>query len=317
MKKILKGAAAAAGILAAVEAGASAYLYRRTMKRSKTDVERTMKMAGTDWNQYMPLIQERKERLMARPHEDVYKKSGDGLMLHAIYVPQKQDGQEERIAICFHGYTGQAASDFCGISDYYIRNGYSLLLVDQRAHGKSEGEYIGFGCLDRIDACSWIDWVIEHCGREVKIVLHGISMGGATVLMTGGLELPQQVKGIISDCGFTSPKKVFTHVLHSMYHMPAFPIMQITDIVNRKKAGYGLDECNAAREVRKARGPLLLIHGDADTFVPCSMCDEIEQNCQCRVTKLIVKGAAHAESYYKDMEAYENAMTAFLEGVMK
>ena len=317
MKKILKGAAAAAGILAAVEAGASAYLYRRTMKRSKTDVERTMKMAGTDWNQYMPLIQERKERLMARPHEDVYKKSGDGLMLHAIYVPQKQDGQEERIAVCFHGYTGQAASDFCGISDYYIRNGYSLLLVDQRAHGKSEGEYIGFGCLDRIDACSWIDWVIEHCGREVKIVLHGISMGGATVLMTGGLELPQQVKGIISDCGFTSPKKVFTHVLHSMYHMPAFPIMQITDIVNRKKAGYGLDECNAAREVRKARGPLLLIHGDADTFVPCSMCDEIEQNCQCRVTKLIVKGAAHAESYYKDMEAYENAMTEFLEGVMK
>lgn len=317
MKKILKGAAAAAGILAAVEAGASAYLYRRTMKRSKTDVERTMKMAGTDWNQYMPLIQERKERLMACPHEDVYKKSGDGLMLHAIYVPQKQDGQEERIAICFHGYTGQAASDFCGISDYYIRNGYSLLLVDQRAHGKSEGEYIGFGCLDRIDACSWIDWVIEHCGREVKIVLHGISMGGATVLMTGGLELPQQVKGIISDCGFTSPKKVFTHVLHSMYHMPAFPIMQITDIVNRKKAGYGLDECNAAREVRKARGPLLLIHGDADTFVPCSMCDEIEQNCQCRVTKLIVKGAAHAESYYKDMEAYENAMTEFLEGVMK
>lgn len=317
MKKILKGAAAAAGILAAVEAGASAYLYRRTMKRSKTDVERTMKMAGTDWNQYMPLIQERKERLMARPHEDVYKKSGDGLMLHAIYVPQKQNGQEERIAVCFHGYTGQASSDFCGISDYYIRNGYSLLLVDQRAHGKSEGEYIGFGCLDRIDACSWIDWVIEHCGREVKIVLHGISMGGATVLMTGGLELPEQVKGIISDCGFTSPKKVFTHVLHSMYHMPAFPIMQITDIVNRKKAGYGLDECNAAREVRKARGPLLLIHGDADTFVPCSMCDEIEQNCQCRVTKLIVKGAAHAESYYKDMEAYENAMTEFLEGVMK
>ena len=69
--------------------------------------------------------------------------------------------------------------------------------------------------------------------------------------------------------------------------------------------------------MRKARGPLLLIHGDADTFVPCSMCDEIEQNCQCRVTKLIVKGAAHAESYYKDMEAYENAMTEFLEGVMK
>ncbi len=77
-------------------------------------------------------------------------------------------------------------------------------------------------------------------------------MGGATVLMASGLELPKQVKGIISDCGFTSPKEVFTHVLHSMYHLPAFPVIQISDYINRKKAGYGMDECNAAREVRKA-----------------------------------------------------------------
>lgn len=318
MKKILKGTAFFAGALAAAEAGASAYLYRRTMKRSHTDVERTMKMAGTDWNQYMPLIKERKERMLARPHEDVYKKSGDGLMLHAIYLPYMDDGKEsEKTAVCFHGYTGQASKDFCGISDYYIRNGYNLLLVDQRAHGKSEGEYIGFGCLDRIDACSWIDWVIKRCGTQVKIVLHGISMGASTVLMTSGLNLPEQVKGVISDCAFTSPKEVFTHVLHSMYHMPAFPMMQITDFVNRKKAGYGLDECNAAREVQKTKVPVLLIHGDADTFVPCSMCDEIERNCRSETAKLIVKGAAHAESYYKDMEAYENAMDVFLEGVMK
>lgn len=313
MKKILKGTAIAAGALAAVEAGASAYLYRRTMKRSNTDVGRTMKMAGTDWNLHMPLIQERKERMLTYPHEDVYQKSGDGLNLHAVYFPQEQD----RLVICFHGYTGQAMSDFSGLSEYYLTRGYSMLQVDQRAHGKSEGEYIGFGCLDRIDACAWIDWVIRQCGESVKIVLHGISMGASTVLMTSGLSLPPQVKGVISDCAFTSPKEVFTHVLHSMYHMPAFPIMQITDSINQKKAGYGLDECNAAREVRKAKVPILLIHGDADTFVPCSMCDEIEKNCASRTTKLIVKGAAHAESYYKDMEAYEQAMTEFLEGVMK
>ena len=218
---------------------------------------------------------------------------------------------------CFHGYTGQASSDFCGLSTYYLERGYSLLLVDQRAHGQSEGEYIGFGCLDRVDACSWIDWVIKRCGSQVQIVLHGISMGGSTVLMTSGLKLPDQVKGIISDCAFTSPKQVFTHVLHTMYHLPAVPMMQITDFVNRKKAGYGLDECNAAREVRNAKVPILLIHGDADTFVPCRMCEEIERNCASKTTKLIVKGAAHAESYYKDMEAYENAMTEFLEGVME
>lgn len=318
MKKIWKKTAVFAAALAAAEAGGSAYLYRRTMKRSNTDVERTMKMAGTDWNQYMPLLKERRERMMAQPHEDVYKHSCDGLRLHAIYLPNEEKAREKnRLVICFHGYTGQAASDFSGLSDYYLRNGYRILLVDQRAHGQSEGEYIGFGCLDRMDARAWIDWVIARCGEDVQIVLHGISMGASTVLMTGGLRLPGQVKGLISDCAFTSPKEVFTHVLHTMYHMPAFPMMQITDYVNRKKAGYGLDECNAAREVKKVKVPVLLIHGDADTFVPCRMCEEIEQNCACETTKLIVKGAAHAESYYKDMEAYEQAMTAFLEGVMK
>lgn len=317
MGRKLKLTAVAAGTMAAVEAGASAYLYRRTMKRSNTDVARTMKMAGTDWNQYMPLIKERKEYLLAQPHEEVFKKSGDGLKLHAVYFPQKKEGESEKIAVCFHGYTGQAMSDFCGISDYYLKHGYSMLLIDQRAHGQSEGEYIGFGCLDRIDACAWLDWVIERCGSDVQILLHGISMGASTVLMTSGLQLPKQVKGIISDCAFTSPKEVFTHVLHSMYHMPAFPMMQITDYVNRKKAGYGLDECNAAREVSRAQVPILLIHGDADTFVPCSMCDEIEKNCASKTTKLIIKGATHAESYYKDMEAYEAAMTEFIEGVME
>ena len=137
------------------------------------------------------------------------------------------------------------------------------------------------------------------------------------MLMASGLNLPAQVKGIISDCGFTSPKYVFTHVLHTMYHLPAFPMIQIADMVNKKKAGYGLDECNAAREVRKAKVPILLIHGEQDTFVPCSMCEEIYENCAAPKKKLIVKGAAHAESYYKDMEAYEAALDEFIGGVIK
>lgn len=192
-----------------------------------------------------------------------------------------------------------------------------MLLVDERAHGESEGTYIGFGCLDRMDALKWFDWVLETCGKDVRILLHGTSMGGATVLMASGLALPEQIKGIISDCAFTSPKEVFTHVLHTMIHLPAFPIMQISDRINRKRAGYGLDDCNAAREVQKATVPILFIHGSADTFVPCSMCDTIYENCASPKKKLIVEGAAHAESFYKDTEAYENAMTEFLGGIIK
>ena len=314
MKKKLTIAAVFLGLLTVAEAGGSAYFYRRTMKRGNAKKERTIKMAGTDWNQYMPLIQKRKEAMLEQPHEDVFCVSEDGLQLHATYFPY---GDRRKIVICFHGYTSQGMSDYVGLSDYYRRQGFSMLLVDERAHGDSEGEYIGFGCLDRIDALMWIDWVLQQCGEETQILLHGTSMGGATVLMSSGLALPEQVKGIISDCGFTSAKEVFTHVLHSMYHLPAFPMIQIASLVNKKKAGYGLDECNAAKEVQKAEVPILLIHGDADTFVPCSMCEKIYENCASDKKMLIVKGAAHAESYYKDMEVYENALDDFIGGIIK
>lgn len=314
MKRGVKRGAALVGALALAQVAEAAYFYRRTMKRGKAKVERTMKMAGTDWDQYMPMIQERKEYLLAQPHSDVYCRSEDGLKLHAVYYPREKSN---KVVICFHGYTSDGSKDHTAISDYYIKRGYGMLMVDERAHGQSEGTYIGFGCLDRKDALKWIKWVIEECGEAVQILLYGTSMGGATVLMASGLELPPQVKGIISDCAFTSPKYVFTHVLHSMYHLPAFPVIQISDYVNRKKAGYGMDECNAAREVQKATVPILMIHGDADTFVPCSMCDEIYENCSSPKKKLIIEGATHSESYYKDTEAYENALDEFIGEVIK
>lgn len=314
MNAIIIGAAAVVGAAAAATAIECAYFYRRTMKRNKVKTERTMKMAGTDWNLYMPFIEERKQYILAKPHNDVFINSEDGLKLHGTYFPV---GDEKKVVICFHGYTSEGMKDYIALSNYYEKRGFSLLLVDERAHGQSEGEYIGFGCLDRIDALGWIKMIVDKCGEDVQILLHGTSMGGATVLMTSGLQLPRQVKGIVSDCAFTSPKYVFTHVLHSMYHLPAFPVIQVADLINKKRAGYGMDECNAAREVKKAKVPILMIHGDADTFVPCSMCEEIYENCASPKKKLIIKGASHAESYYKDTQAYENALNEFIGGVIQ
>lgn len=301
------------GAFAAAEAGVSAYFYRRTMKRNNVKTERTMKMSGTDWNQYIPKLQTRKEYLLAQPREEVWRTSEDGLRLHAAWIP---NNGAKKAVICFHGYSSQCMSDFVGLSDYYLKHGYAMLLVDARSHGQSEGTYIGFGCKERYDAKLWMDFVIETCGPDVQILLHGISMGGATVLMTGALGLPSQVKGIIADCAFTSPKYVFSHVLRSMYHIPAFPMIQIADFVNKRKAGYGLDECNAAREAGKIPVPVLLIHGDKDTFVPCSMCHEIYENCVPGTKKVIIPGAAHAESYFKETKAYEHALDEFIGGVI-
>lgn len=311
-RKMLRIVTVVLGVVAAAELGIAAYFYRRTMIRGNAKTDRTIKMAGTDWNQHMPFIQARKEAMLSEKHSDEWLMSADGLRLHATWFPQ---GECKKIAICFHGYTSQGMKDYLGLSGYYLKNGYSMLLVDERAHGESEGKYIGFGCLDRIDALKWINWVLRKCGEDVEILLHGTSMGGATVLMMSSLELPAQVKGIVSDCAFTSPKEVFSHVLKNMYHLPAFPVMNISNFLNKRFAGYGLDECNAAREVKKAKVPILFIHGSRDTFVPYSMCETMYENCASSKKKLIIEGAAHAECYYKDTDAYENALTEFIGGL--
>lgn len=275
------------GGIAAAEAGGSAYFYRRTMMRYNAKKERTMKMSGVDWESYYSFMKPHGEWMRAQTHEDVWIKSDDGLRLHATYFPGIDGGNPDKAVICFHGYTSEAMSDYSSISNYYLKKGYSMLLVDARAHGQSEGKFIGFGCKDRYDALKWIDWMIKKAGNGIRIVLMGNSMGGATVLMASGLNLP------------------------------AFPMIQIADFVNRKMAGYGLDECNAAKEVQKAKLPILFIHGDKDTFVPCSMCDELYASCASQKTKLIVKGAGHCESYYKNTKAFEDALDKFLEGVMR
>ena len=331
----LRNIVTAAGLLAAAGIGETVYFYNRTMKRGNASTERTTKMSGTDWEKYFPLMEERKTFVMAQTHREVSLTSLDGLRLHATYFPairkdetdsaknvggtddgKRPDSGCGKLVICFHGYTGEGLSNHVAIADYFLKRGFAMLLPDARAHCQSEGKYIGFGCLDRQDALSWIRWAVQECGEDIRILLHGTSMGGATVLMASGLELPGNVKGIVSDCGFTSPKEVFTHVLNHRYHLPAFPAIQGADLINRKLAGYGMDECNARREVRKAKVPILFIHGSADTFVPCSMCHEIYDNCRSPKRKLIIEGAAHAESYYKDMETYEKALTEFTEEIM-
>jgi len=314
---ILKKTAWTAGLLFAGEAAVTVYFYNRTMKRNRAKTERTMDMSGTDWSKYIPLMRQRREEMMKYPHEEAAVESFDHLKLKATYFPPAENGGRKRLVICFHGYTGEGISNFQGLSHYYLPRGFGMLIPDARAHGASEGEYVGFGCLDRKDALKWIDWALEKAGPDTDILLHGVSMGGSTALMAAGMELPPQVKGIISDCAFTSAWEVFSHVLKTMYHIPPALILPAADKLNKRLAGYGMDECNARREVAKAKVPILFIHGSKDTFVPFEMCGELYENCASEKRKLVIEGAAHAESYYMDMEAYEAAMTEFIDFALK
>lgn len=313
-QKLLVGAAALGAAGAAGEYALSRYFLRRTLIRGNAKRDRTQKMAGTDWDSHLPLIRASKEWLREKLHKDVYITSEDGLKLHATYFPCEGS---KRAALCFHGYTSEGLNDYSTIARFYLERGFHLLIVDERAHGASEGKYIGFGCLDRRDALKWLDCLLGLTGDDCQVMLHGISMGAATVLMTTGFTLPEQVKAAVSDCAFTSAKEVFTSVLKTAYHLPAFPLMQISDWMAKREAGYGLDECNARDEVRRSRIPILFIHGDADTFVPCSMARELYEACVSPKELLIIPGAGHAEAYYKDPEAYENAVRGMIERYFK
>ncbi|SET31615.1 alpha/beta hydrolase [Enterocloster lavalensis] len=304
--KWIAGAAAAG---TAAEYGFAGCFFHRTMVRTNAVRQRTRDMSGTDWGRYISEIQERKEWVKRQPHKDVFIESEDHLLLHATYFP---GSCSDRAVICFHSYASEGLTDFSSLARFYLEMGYRLLVVDERAHGRSEGIYFGFGCLDRRDAVLWIREMIRRMGRDCRLVLHGISMGGATALMTAGLDLPPQVKAVISDCAFTSAWEVFSSVLHKQYHMPAFPVIQIADRMTRKSAGYGLDECNAREEVKMAGVPVLFIHGEADAFAPCSMAYELYAACRSPKELLVIPGAGHAEAYYKDAERYERAVRAFL-----
>lgn len=310
--RLIIGAGSLCAVAAAGEYALANYFFHRTMVRSNAKRERTQDMAGTDWNAYIPDIRAAKEWLSKKPQEDVYITSTDGLKLHATYFPCEGS---KRAVVCFHGYTSEGLNDFSSIAKFYMEHQYNLLIVDERSHGKSEGTYIGFGCLDRHDAKKWMEYAVDRIGEDCELILHGISMGAATVLMSTGLKLPTQVKGAISDCAFTSAWDVFSSVLKTMYHLPPFPLMNIADKMNRQKAGYGLDECNAKREVAKAQIPILFIHGDADTFVPCSMVYELYEACKAQKQLLIIEGASHAEAYYKDTVKYEDAVRKFVDNV--
>ena len=191
---------------------------------------------------------------------------------------------------------------------YYIKFyhdlGFHILLPDNRAHGESEGTYIGFGWLDRLDCIQWIHQVKDYFHKDLQIVLHGISMGSATVLMASGEELPDDVKCIISDCGFTSVLDEFKHELHQR-HIPASLVLPTATLLSKKRVGYSFKEASTIEQVKKSKTPTLFIHGDRDNFVPTYMVYDLYNACSADKDLLIVEGAGHAPVSYTHLDVYK------------
>ena len=253
------------------------------------------------------------DELTALPYEEVFITSFDGLRLFGKYYHVK-DGAP--LQIMFHGYRGSAERDFCGGSKLARERDYNALIIDERAHGKSGGHTICFGVKERYDVLSWVNYAVERFGKDTEILLYGVSMGSATVLMASGLDLPENVKGIIADCPFSSPKDIIMKVTRELHLPPKlmFPFIYLGGLIfGRVK----ISSCTAADEVRKAKIPMLIFHGEDDRFVPHEMSGEIYKANPELVTRLTFPGAGHGLSFIEDFPRYKKAVEDFWDKALK
>lgn len=252
---------------------------------------------------------QKEEWLAGTTAEEVSVTSEDGLALKGDLFAGKEDSHRWLLAV--HGYTGQR-SDMQNIASFYGVQGYHVLTPDMRSHGESEGTYIGMGWLDRLDVLLWIDFITAR-DPQAEIILHGVSMGGATVMMVSSEELPENVKGIVEDCGYTSVWDIFADELAYLFHLPAFPVLDAANLMSNIRAGYDFKKASAVKQVAKSRVPMVFIHGSEDNFVHTEMVYEVYEACQTPKELLVVEGAGHGQAYQMDPELYFTTVFDFLE----
>lgn len=312
MREILVGILLFAVLLVACSVFVSEYLFKIIIYRQKKSSSQKDIDAVASWYRHYPIAKEGRRWLESMPYINVYIKSFDGLRLYGALLENYSD----KIVICVHGFTGSGKKDFASLAQAYYKNGYNVLLVDNRAHGQSEGKYVGFGVLDRFDLRNWVKYVINRFGSNVQVFLHGISMGAATVLMASSI-MPKNVRGIIADCGFTSVYEIFEYVLKRDYHLPKFPIIYLTNIMSKIRAGYGYKDVNTTAEIARSDIPILFIHGENDEFVPLWMTMKNYSHCKAYKELFIVRESEHAESHYIDKKGYERRILTFIEKISK
>lgn len=300
---------AAAGVLTLAAAYAAVRIGGVVPPRCDEDV---FSMPDTEqYNVFRAQSEKMIRDTLSIPYEDVFITSFDGLRLHAKFYAASE--RKAPVQIMFHGYKSSAERDFCGGLREGIDGGFNVLLVDQRAHGESEGKYLTFGVNERFDCLSWASYAAERFGNDVKIYLYGISMGASTVLMASALPLPKSVSGIVADCGYTSPKAIICSVLRD-HHVPAAPVYAVAKLGARLFCGFDLDSASAPDALRRSHIPVLFIHGDDDRFVPCRMSREnFEASAAEHKKLLIVHNAGHGLSYMLDRPAYLSSLHSFLE----
>ena len=246
-------------------------------------------------------------------HKTVSIKSGDGLTLVGDYYPNEEN---KGTMILFHGYRSVAKRDYACVLKIYYENGFNILLVDQRSHGRSEGKIITFGIKERYDVLSWVDYINTEFNSP-QIFLVGLSMGATTVLLSAGLELPDNICGIIADCGFNSPAEIISSVAKRDYHIKGKIIIPLMNILCKIFGKFSLYEASTEQALKNNKIPVLFIHGRNDGFVPCYMSESAYSSAICEKDIIIVDGADHGMSFLVDTPSVLKKYNEFISKYLK
>ncbi len=267
------------------------------------------KIKKTGFGRYYNCIVASDAWLREHNAEDVFITTADGLRLHAFWVPAATPRGTILLA---HGYRSTFLVDFGLAFAFYHALGMNILVPNQRSHGKSQGRYITFGVKESEDMKSWISFHNKTFGPH-QIILSGLSMGASTMLYLADQVLPENVKCIIADCGFTSPYAILEKVFWSITHLPAGPTLWTTDLFARLIAGFSLTGKDSRICLQNAKLPVLMVHGLADDFVPSEMTIQGYNACNSEKELVLVENAGHGVSFLVNKDLYINKVLEFLE----
>lgn len=303
--------------IAGASAGAAAYgactfidelLFNRNMVLPES-IGR--KISGCDDSHLGGFLQDNLKWLEDYGYERHYIISDSGYKLTGYLL--KAEGESKTYLFGAHGYRSYGKKEFCGVAQYYIKRGINVFIPDHVASGESEGTHCTFGYNEVRDCMKWLSYMKNTFGEDIDIILHGVSMGCATVTMMGGREdLPENVKMIVADCGFTTAKAFFDYKLRDL-GVPPRGLIEAVDRVHKKRQGFSFDDLKPVEAVKNARVPMLFVHGAEDKLVPCFMVKELYEACGSEHKDLlIVEGADHAQSYKVDKELFEARLDKML-----
>ncbi|MDD6034326.1 MAG: alpha/beta hydrolase [Oscillospiraceae bacterium] len=304
MTGILIGAGALVLMLAAVCWAYGTAFYAPKKRKDVYDLPK-----GEQYERHREQMLSLIRKIEALPFERVSITAEDGTRLEGRYY-HLRDGAPLQIEL--HGYRGAGSRDFCGGNALARSMGHNTLVVDQRAHGKSGGHTITFGIREREDCLLWAEYAAKRFGADTPIFLSGVSMGAATVLMAAELPLPNNVCGIVADSPYSSPAAIIRKVCQDA-GLPVRLSMALVRVGARTLGRFSLNEADALRAVERTDIPILLIHGEDDRFVPCSMSREIYARCAGPAFLETFPDAGHGLSYMEDPRRYERIVRTFTE----